>query len=73
VTDDWKHRAEREAAAIIAQALPNVAIQDYGRMVDLVAIGWLQGVSYGTHATMEDAERAFDRLKHDLETIGGTL
>lgn len=64
--DEWMHSAEREAAAIIAGAYPNSARSDYDAVISLVAIGWLQGVSYGTHVTMRDAEEAFGRLKEDL-------
>ena len=64
--DEWRSRASREAAAIIAGAYPNTSVENYPAMIDLVAIGWLQGVSYGTHETMRDAEAAFDRLREDL-------
>lgn len=63
---DWKARAEREAAAIIAEALPNASFENYARMVDLVAIGWLQGCIYGTHATLSDYENAYAGLREAL-------
>lgn len=64
--NDWKSRAEREAAAIIAEALPNTSLEGYERIVALVAIGWMQGVNYGSHVTLEKAEEAFERLQASL-------
>jgi hypothetical protein len=62
--NDWQARAEREAAAILAQAYPTM--REYGSLLHLVAIGWLQGVNYGSHVTLSHAEAAFDRLRADL-------
>jgi len=65
--NDWQGRARREAVAILAEALPQAThLDDYQTMIGLVAIGWLQGVSYGTHDTMALAEQAFARLQADL-------
>jgi hypothetical protein len=65
--NDWQARARREATAIITEALPGVsALSDYSTLVGLVAIGWLQGVNYGSHVTLSHAEAAFDRLRADL-------
>lgn len=63
---DWKARAEREAAAIIAAALPNALVSEYPTMVSLVAIGWLQGANYGSHETLALTEDAFDALRAAL-------
>jgi hypothetical protein len=63
---DWAARARREASAILAQALPTSSTEDYALMVGLVAVGWLQGVNYGSHETLTIAEDAFRRLQADL-------
>lgn len=63
---DWQARAEREAAAIIARAVPNSSLENYQTLLSLVAIGWLQGVNVGTHETLHDAEDAFDALRAAL-------
>lgn len=63
---DWSARARREAAAIIAEADLHRRT-DYAELVSLVAIGWLQGVNYGTHDTLALAEDAFARLAEDLK------
>jgi len=63
---DWQARARREAAAIIAEAHPNTSVQEYPALVSLVAIGWLQGVNYGSHETLAAAEEAFDRARAEL-------
>jgi hypothetical protein len=67
-TEGWKARAEREAAAILAQADfgPGSGASTYPTLVALVAIGWLQGANYGTHETLAHAEAAFDRLRESL-------
>lgn len=62
---DWQGRSRREAAAIISEAMSResaVALfsaDEYSTMISLVAIGWLQGVNYGTHETLAEVERAF--------------
>lgn len=63
---DWKARAEREAAAIIAQAYPNTSLPGYDWTVALVAIGWLQGYDYGAHETLRATEEAFEELRAAL-------
>jgi hypothetical protein len=64
---DWQGHATREAAAIVAEAIPNTSLEGYSTIVTLVAIGWLQGVNYGAHTTLNSAELAFERLKADVE------
>jgi hypothetical protein len=63
---DWKARAEREAAAIIAEAMPNTAMQGYETTVALIAIGWLQGASFGCHSALGHVDAAFARLRESL-------
>lgn len=63
---DWKARAEREAAAIIAEALPNGILNEYPTIVSLVAIGWIQGASFGAHMALEQVDDAFDELRASL-------
>jgi len=64
---DWKARAEREAAVIVEEArAASLVPLNYGQIVSLVAIGWLQGNIAGTHETLASAEQAFNRLKAAL-------
>lgn len=69
---DWKARAEREAAAIIAEAQtgsavwPDGSVVSYANLVSLVALGWLQGANYGDHARLSLIEDAFDELRASL-------
>jgi hypothetical protein len=65
---DWSARAGREAAAIVAEALPNVSLSNYQTLVGLVAIGWLQGFNYGTHETLAQSEGAFERLRAAVQS-----
>jgi hypothetical protein len=64
--EGWKARARREAAAIIAEAMPNVAMQDYSRVVTLVAVGWLQGANYGAHDAVALMDEAFAGMRAEL-------
>ena len=66
MTTDWKARAEREAAAIIAEAMPNTSLENYPTLVSLVAIGWLQGAVFGNHETLERLDDAFSELQAAL-------
>lgn len=66
VPSDWQARARREAAAILDECQARVAGESYQALVGLVAIGWLQGVNYGTHATLADVEAGFERLQAEL-------
>ena len=65
---DWKARAEREAAAIIAGDEGDLILTAHARavLVRLLAVAWLQGVNLGCHETLAEAEQAFDRLKASL-------
>jgi hypothetical protein len=62
---DWKARAEREAAAILAENVSPIPYS-YSEVIALVAIGWLQGVNYGEHETLSHVEDAFDELRAAL-------
>lgn len=66
--NDWKARAEREAAALIAGATgaPKVGGYDYSRVVDLVALGWLQGAIFASHMDLQALEMGVDDLKAAL-------
>jgi len=64
--EGWGGRARREAAAIIAEAYPNVSLPNYDTLVSLVAVGWLQGCNYGSHATLAASEEAFARIVEEL-------
>lgn len=63
---DYRARAEREAAAIIAAALPNTALETYDTIVRLVAIGWLQGAIYGNHEALARLEGTFEAVRASL-------
>jgi hypothetical protein len=67
---DWKARAEREAAAILTESDyardMNVRPATYPTLVTLVAIGWLQGANYADHRTLSAIEDAFDELRASL-------
>lgn len=64
--DEWRHRAEREAAAIIAEAIPNTSLGNYSTVVTLVAIGWMQGCNFGHHETLTIMEETFDQMRAEL-------
>jgi hypothetical protein len=66
VEQDWLGRARREAAAIVANAMPGYRREDYDVVVSLVAIGWLQGTIFASHESLERSEQAFARLRADL-------
>jgi hypothetical protein len=66
--NDWKGRAEREAAAILAETDfgPGSGASTYPTIVTLVAIGWLQGANYADHHRLAAVEDAFDELRAAL-------
>ncbi len=61
---DWKARAEREAAAILAET--GYYTFDRTNMISLLAIAWLQGANYSDHRTLSAIEDAFDELRASL-------
>jgi hypothetical protein len=65
---DWQGHARREAAAILTEADfgPGSGASTYPTILALCAIAWLQGVNYGSHETLRQAEDAFDALKASL-------
>lgn len=63
---DWKARAEREAAAILAESYRLGSFVSYERLTDLLALAWLQGNIAGTHETLAAHEQAFDELRTAL-------
>ena len=63
--EGWKARAEREAAAIIAEA-GHPHITNYRTVQTLVAAGWLQGASFGAHDALAHIEQAFGLTKASL-------
>ena len=58
---DWQGRARRESVAILSEVNVNRSVA-YDDLVSLMAIAWLQGVSLGTHETLNEAEIAFAKL-----------
>jgi hypothetical protein len=66
---DWAARARREAAAIVVEAMhprrdwPPLS---YDTIIDLVALGWLQGANYTDHVRLNQVEDAFDELRAAL-------
>ena len=66
---DWKARAEREAAAILAEtgyACYGFVPHRRDALISLLAAAWLQGVSLGCHETLAAAEMAFERVQAEL-------
>ena len=63
---DWKARAEREAAAIIAGMDAVTLPLTRDEIVSVLAVAWLQGVNYGSHETLADVEQGFERLRASL-------
>lgn len=73
--NDWKARAEREAAAILDESgywfvpggVRNAAERETrGRLIVLLAVAWLQGTIYGSHETLAQAEQGFEQLRDAL-------
>ena len=62
----WQERALLEADAILDEALPVHFIDSTELLRSLVAVGWLQGVTYGTHIALDDVDAAFERLRADM-------
>ena len=63
--NDWKARAEREAAAILAQA-PDLDMLAWQRLVDVCALAWLQGAIFASHLDLQALEMGADDLKAAL-------
>ena len=63
-TTDWKARAEREAAAILAESAPFG--DDYQRVLSLVALAWVNGRITGIHAALYGSEAAAESLREAL-------
>ena len=66
--NDWKSRAEREAAAILNGANPyeRPGYITYSRVVDLVALGWLHGAIFASHQDLSALEEGADDVKAAL-------
>jgi hypothetical protein len=68
VSVDWKARAEREAAAILANTGYVYGLTGATRdsLTALLACAWLQGFNLGSHETIAMAEDGFARLRAEL-------
>ena len=64
--EEWRTRANEEAVAILAQTGADMSLDDYANIRSYMAVAWLQGVNYGSHLTLSQAERAFRQLQEDL-------
>ena len=66
--NDWKARAEREAAAILAGAnfAPVVGYATYERVLNLVALGWMQGATFASHLDLSALEQGADEVRAAL-------
>lgn len=62
--DDWQGRARREAVAILEGEHIHRSVS-WDDLVSLMAIAWLQGVSLGSHETLNAAEQAFARFREE--------
>jgi hypothetical protein len=63
---DWKARAEREAAAFIDGVGLEWTPTTRPLLVTMLAGMWLQGVNLGCHETLAAAEMAFERVQAEL-------
>ena len=67
--NDWKARAEREAAALIAgwyESHTGYLTIGNSNLVDVVAMAWLQGAIFATHLDLQALEMGVDDLKAAL-------
>ena len=65
--NDWKARAEREAAALLHEASRNrYGTLSYDDLRSLVALGWLQGAIFASHLDLQALEMGADDLKAAL-------
>lgn len=64
--NDWKARAEREAAALLAAMHFVPTDFSYDRLVDVAAMAWLQGAIFATHLDLQALEMGADDLKAAL-------
>jgi hypothetical protein len=62
--DDWQGRARREVVAILEGATVHRSVS-WDDLVSLMAVAWLQGVSLGSHETLNAAEQAFTRFREE--------
>lgn len=63
---DWKARAEREAAAILAEYPFVTGMLSYDNLVSLLALAWMQGVNLGSHETLARVEEGFEEMRATL-------
>lgn len=61
----WKERADREAAAILGEVTVGSYVH-YSTLQTLVAVGWLQGASFGAHDALDKIDKAFGLAKAEL-------
>lgn len=64
--NDWKSRAEREAAAVLNGCEVFGYDPRWDELVSLVAMGWLQGAIFATHLDLQALEMGADDLKAAL-------
>ena len=73
--NDWKARAEREAAALLDASdymyLPGGVrnaseAASRNRIIDLLALSWLQGAIFASHLDLQALEMGADDLKAAL-------
>ena len=66
--NDWKARAEREAAAVLdgTSGAEYSAPHSRSDLIDLMAMAWLQGAIFATHLDLQALEMGADDLKAAL-------
>ena len=65
--NDWKARAEREAAALLdGMRYDRDDFVSYSKTVEVVAMAWLQGAIFATHLDLQALEMGADDLKAAL-------
>ena len=64
--NDWKARAEREAAALLDAMGYTTYDFSYESIVGVAAMAWLQGAIFATHLDLQALEMGADDLKAAL-------
>jgi hypothetical protein len=62
---DWKARAEREAAAVLAEC-GGGAPSTRDHLVAMLAAAWLQGCNFGMHDALAHVDATFEELRATL-------
>ena len=61
--NDWKARAEREAAAILAGMRYGRMDEDYEDALTAASLAWLQGAIFASHMDLQALEEGVDAVR----------